>query len=54
MAESPSEASGPGGPLFTPAGLEGELGVPVPFATLWLFAVRQQGMTQSGQQTVTQ
>lgn len=27
-AESPGEAAGPGGPLFTLAGLEGELSVP--------------------------
>jgi len=30
LAESPNEARGPGGPLFTPTGLEGELD-PVPF-----------------------
>ena len=48
MAESPSEAPGPGGPLFTPAGLQGELGVPVPLTSLWVFAVCQcphQGAT---------
>lgn len=47
MAESPSEAAGPAGPLLPPTGLKGELwewrGVPVTFTTLWLFAVRQQG-----------
>lgn len=48
MTESPSEAPGPGGPLFTPAGLEGDLGVPVPLTALWLFAVRQQDAAQSG------